>query len=55
LSRLEVRLVESERFRDSQSRSPKDNDQPANAKAVWPLTGTAHDRDDLFDARRSAG
>jgi hypothetical protein len=49
---VEVRLVEGERLVDPKSRSPLHDDQAAQPAAMAPVTGRAHDRDDLLDGRR---
>jgi hypothetical protein len=49
---VEVRLVEGERLVDPESRSPQHDDQAAQPAAMAPITGRAHDRDDLLDGGR---
>jgi hypothetical protein len=49
---VEAGLVERERLVDAQSRSPEHDDQAAQPAAMAPVTGRAHDRDDLLDGRR---
>jgi hypothetical protein len=51
---VEVGLAEGERLMDPESRSPQHYDQAAEPAAMAPVTGRAHDRDDLLDGRRSA-
>jgi hypothetical protein len=51
-SLIEISLGERKRFLDAQSRSPQDDDQPAQPPAVRGVAGGAHDGDDLFHLRR---
>ena len=51
-SRVEVELIEVQRFLDAQPGTPEHDDQPARPIAVQTVTGAAHDGDDLFGAWR---
>jgi hypothetical protein len=49
---VEVTLGEVKRLADTQTGTPQDHHQRPQASTVRPITGRAHDCDDLLDPRR---
>ena len=48
--RVEVELIEAQRFLDAQAGASEHDGQPASPRAVQTVAGAAHDGDDLLGA-----
>jgi hypothetical protein len=49
---VKVEFGQIQRFLDAQPSAPEHDDQAARSRTVQPVAAAAHDRDDLFRARR---